>query len=453
MVNSPTRSASPTRSPKKSSNEPKSGALVLCGSISWDWIGRRTAKGAPSKDQLAHLEFPTPKVYGPARHIKATKVFTSCVSAHQVIVDGKWPSNGVAYTFGRNDKGQLGDGQSVCRDDPYPVSDLDGKVVEAATGRSFTLLLTDKGSVYGSGENKHWTALGASGTDVKTFTLIKGLADLHIKSISCGAEFAVALDSEGKVHAWGNPQYGQVGDGSVHEYIAPNNRMLNDPQPVKPVKGLDDEKIIQISCGQNHTHALSDKGLVWSWGFGVGTNNSSHDALVPKSISGFVERHNPVKKIVAGPSCGMLVDDRDTLHVWGKWKNSGDGGQGTPWMYPKHFSGLSGWKIREMSMGATSIFCLADNSCISWGQACNHGELGHGDNKPRSATNAVKVEALEDFYTIAVAAGQGQTLLIVDPTDAKFSSLGVIGDLATEAPGDKKRKADGEAKATKKGKA
>ncbi|KAJ3372581.1 Protein rcc2 [Kappamyces sp. JEL0680] len=389
MVNSPTRSASPTRSPKKSSNEPKSGALVLCGSISWDWIGRRTAKGAPSKDQ-----------YEPT--LTAAKVFTSCVSAHQVIVDGKWPS------VNSNDKGQLGDGQSVCRDDPYPVSDLDGKVVEAATGRSFTLLLTDKGSVYGSGENKHWTALGASGTDVKTFTLIKGLAGLHIKSISCGAEFAVALDSEGKVHAWGNPQ----------------------SLAVKTIPMLSLTRVLF-----------------------VGTNNSSHDALVPKSISGFVERHNPVKKIVAGPSCGMLVDDRDTLHVWGKWKNSGDGGQGTPWMYPKHFSGLSGWKIREMSMGATSIFCLADNSCISWGQACNHGELGHGDNKPRSATNAVKVEALEDFYTIAVAAGQGQTLLIVDPTDAKFSSLGVIGDLATEAPGDKKRKADGEAKATKKGKA
>jgi alpha-tubulin suppressor-like RCC1 family protein len=44
--------------------------------------------------------------------------------------------------------------------------------------------------------------------------------------------------------------------------------MLNDPQPVKEVKGLDGEKIVQISSGANHSHALSDKGLVWSWGFG-----------------------------------------------------------------------------------------------------------------------------------------------------------------------------------------
>ena len=47
-------------------------------------------------------------------------------------------------------------------------------------------------------------------------------------------------------------------------------------------------------------------------------------------------------KVVAGPTCGMLLDERETLHVWGKWKNSGDGGQGTPWMYPKYFSGRSG---------------------------------------------------------------------------------------------------------------
>ncbi len=114
--------------------------------------------------------------------------------------------------------------------------------------------------------------------------------------------------------------------------------------------------------------------------------NESKDQLIPKSIPGFVERSNPVMKVVAGPTCGMLLDERETLHVWGKWKNSGDGGQGTPWMYPKYFSGLSGWKVRDFScgsrvdiyLGAFSLFATADTSCISWGQGCSHGGLCTG---------------------------------------------------------------------------
>lgn len=58
----------------------------------------------------------------------------------------------------------------------------------------------------------------------------------------------------------------------------------------------------------------------------------------------------------------MAIDSRDTLHVWGKWKNSGDGGQGTPWSYPKYFTGLSGWTVRDISLGAFSLFALASTS-------------------------------------------------------------------------------------------
>jgi hypothetical protein len=81
---------------------------------------------------------------------------------------------------------------------------------------------------------------------------------------------------------------------------------------------------------------------------------------------------------------------------------------------PKMFTGLSGWVINSMSAGNTSLFALGDSSTTSWGQGCNSGELGHGANKPRSATNAVLVDALEGFETMDVSCGLGQTLLIVN---------------------------------------
>lgn len=38
-------------------------------------------------------------------------------------------------------------------------------------------------------------------------------------------------------------------------------------------------------------------------------------------------------------------------------------------MYPKYFQGLSGWKVREISFGEKSLFCVAETSTISWGQS------------------------------------------------------------------------------------
>ena len=44
---------------------------------------------------------------------------------------------------------------------------------------------------------------------------------------------------------------------------------------MKPVKGLDDKKIIQIACGSNHSYALDDEGNVYAWGFaGYGRRNA-----------------------------------------------------------------------------------------------------------------------------------------------------------------------------------
>jgi alpha-tubulin suppressor-like RCC1 family protein len=129
----------------------------------------------------------------------------------------------------------------------------------------------------------------------------------------------------------------------------------------------------------------------------------------------------------------MVIDSRNALMVWGKWKNSGDGGQGTPWLYPKYFTGLNGWDITDISCGGTCLFALSEQSTISWGQGCNHGELGHGADRPKSATNAVKVDDLEECTVSSVSCGLGQTLLLVDKGESRLKDLPVIGELSVAA--------------------
>ena len=77
---------------------------------------------------------------------------------------------------------------------------------------------------------------------------------------------------------------------------------------------------------------------------------------------------------------------------------------------------------------------MAETSTISWGQGCGNGELGHGADKPRSATNAVLVDSLEGFHIQDVSCGYGHTLLLVDRKDPKFEKLPIGLEHFTEAP-------------------
>lgn len=135
--------------------------------------------------------------------------------------------NGVAYTFGRNDKHQLGDSKTTARSDPFAVV-LDEKVIDAACAKGHSILLTESGKVYGAGNNSNFEATGVSSKDqdVSQFTLVKGLEGIKIVQVAAGIDFSMGLADDGKVYAWGCPQYGQLGTtGSDHEYIGPKKKV------------------------------------------------------------------------------------------------------------------------------------------------------------------------------------------------------------------------------------
>lgn len=63
--------------------------------------------------------------------------------------------DGKILTWGRNDRGQLGHGDTVRRDEPTEVVALKGhQIIAGAVGRGHTLFLTSKGQVFACGENK-----------------------------------------------------------------------------------------------------------------------------------------------------------------------------------------------------------------------------------------------------------------------------------------------------------
>ena len=228
---------------------------------------------------------------------------------------------GNLYTFGRNDKGQLGNNTLKSVDQPQKITIGEAKFKTAAVGRSHTIIVTQDGKMYGSGSNKFYQTLGSNSPDTKEFKEVKGV-DEKVVMVTCGAEFTICLTEEGNMYSFGNPQYGQLGINATKEYIGSNNRIIYQPQTTSLIKL--DAKIVEISAGINHCICLDDKGQIYTWGFAgfgrLGLNHSPpKDILVPTPVPGFLERNNPIKKICAGQSCGMVIDSNDALHLWGKW--------------------------------------------------------------------------------------------------------------------------------------
>ncbi|KAF8406526.1 hypothetical protein HHK36_008614 [Tetracentron sinense] len=386
----------------------KGGELLFCGATNWDTIGRL----GNSDGNLV-----SPTRLRPLVGVDIRFVASGCLSCHCVALDVE----GRCYTWGRNEKGQLGHGDTLQRDRPTVVSELSKyKIIRAGAGRGHTVVVTEDAISFTFGWNKHGQ-LG-SGSVKSEFELspVRCLVS-EVRNAVCGADFTVWLSSvEGSsILTAGLPQYGQLGHGTDNEYNTKESsvKLAYEPQfRPRAISSLSGEAIVKVACGTNHTVAVDSSGFVYTWGFG-GYGRLGHreqkDEWVPRRVE-FFQRQNilpPDAVISAGSVSSACTAGGGQLYMWGKIKSSGD-----DWMYPKPVMDLSGWNIRCMDYGSMHHFCGADDSCISWGRA-QYGELGYGPNGPKSSAVPKKVEILDSMHVISVACGMGHSIIVVDRTN------------------------------------
>lgn len=389
--------------------EKRGGELLFCGATSWDTIGRR-------KGLEGNLASPTR--LRPLVGVDIRFVASGCTSCHCVALDVE----GRCYTWGRNEKGQLGHGDTIQRDRPTVVSELlKYKVVRAGSGRSHTVVVTAEGTSFAFGWNKHGQlGSGSARNEIESSPVRCHVSE--VKNTACGADFTVWLSSvEGaSILTAGLPQFGQLGHGTDNEYNTKDSsvRLAYEAQPrPRAIAALAGETIVKVACGTNHTVAVDSNGFVYTWGFG-GYGRLGHreqkDEWVPRRVDVF-QRNNvlpPDAVISAGSVNSACTAGGGQLYMWGKIKNTGD-----DWMYPKPLMDLSGWNIRCMDSGNMHHFVGADASCISWGHA-QYGELGFGPNGQKSSAMPKKVDILEGMHVISVGCGMGHSMVVVDRTNA-----------------------------------
>lgn len=194
---------------------------------------------------------------------------------------------GALWAWGRNDRGQLGDGTTTDRPAPVRVTGLPRPALAISAGRSHSVALLDDGTVWCWGENT-FGKLGRAGlgemslVPVRTpITPVTSSAPPvpPITAIAAGGDHTLALDESGAVWSWGRFGRGQLGRLS-REIIDNPDDFFVSPEAF-PV-GLP-ARIIAIAAGDEFSLALEEDGRLWGWG----DNASSQlgDDLQPRYLS------------------------------------------------------------------------------------------------------------------------------------------------------------------------
>lgn len=182
-------------------------------------------------------------------------------------------TDGTVWTYGKNDVGQLGIGQTLgCYRIPCEIKIKNVTAISA--GREYCMALDNEGNVWSWGSNKSGQ-LGNGSYENTAVPVKVSFGNVKIKSISAGNEHSMAVSESNEVYVWGSNESGQLGinDGSI--------KSLNIP-----VK-LNMTNVKMASAGINHSVVLKADGTVYTFGdnlYGqLGTGNFTKQ-MKPKSI-------------------------------------------------------------------------------------------------------------------------------------------------------------------------
>ncbi len=303
-------------------------------------------------------------------------------------------TTGVAYAWGSNSNGQLGDGTIISKQTPVLVAPLSGLTFSlVSAGTNYSLGLTTAGIAYAWGTN----FAGQLGDDTNTQRLnpVPVCCGLTFVQISAGAIHSLGITTTGIAYAWGGNSVGQLGDNTASAKRTPVrvcggltfsqvsaglnhslgitttgiayswgfngqgqlgiNTVESKRTPVAVCSGL---TFSQVSTGDDFSLGITTTGIGYGWGdnfngqLGDGFNSN---VSMPVAIFGGLT----FSQISAGSNHSLGVSTTGIAYAWGNNANGQLGiGSTFPSFYPVEVSG--GLKAYKISAGLNGSFMLGE---------------------------------------------------------------------------------------------
>ena len=233
-------------------------------------------------------------------------------------------------------------------------------------------------------------------------------ANKRIEYVTMGASHTIALDNTGDLWTWGWGDRGQLGHGNRGNCTRPRKlEMLgyrSDHDLRKQGQRANNRgalgsnialrtQVRQIATGEDHCVALSNSGIVWTWGSGA-RGQLGHGWPKDGKSKFSVVSHTPrrvesLRRTVVEVACGayhsVALVNAGSLYTWGSGKQLGLGvfvGDGDNAL-PSAVKALSKFRVRHVGCGFGFTAATTHSGDVyTWGSG-EHGQLGHGDMQDR----------------------------------------------------------------------
>ncbi|MGB0743339.1 MAG: hypothetical protein ACPGSB_02330, partial [Opitutales bacterium] len=315
---------------------------------------------------------------------------TAAGEAHILLI----ATDGTLWSFGLNDRGQLGVGDQQSRTSPVQIDNRTDWIAVAA-GSKHSLALYDNDG-----------------------------------------------DGDGLVFAWGDNTFGQLN-------LEVSNNPALDIEKEVPDEPIDSNTYISIASGNTHNHAIRSDRTLWTWG---SSNGGPELGIL---VDGDRTPLGPVELTRVGSLTGwqrlfggfsITYATRNAwfspgrLYAWGTGAYLGNGQSGSNFKTPTRIGSDNNWAFISRSTaqgGIPHVIALkTDGSLYGWGSN-GEGQLGlpiydgNGTlNYPENLfrTSPTRLEFPNDY--LAVGAGDGFTVIIREDGLVQTAGRNDLGQLA-----------------------
>lgn len=262
-------------------------------------------------------------------------------------------------------------------------------------------------------------------TSVVTPAIVPALTEHRVRIVSCGAEHTACLTETGLLFTFG-AGLGQL--GHAFEAAAHTPRVISS---------LKDRRIVSVACGSMHSAAVDASGVLYMWGRGVNGQLGLGDAINHQPSPAAVEDMPDKSQSVA---CGMahtlaVTMGSGDVYSWG-WGRGGQLGHGPSEetvRRPKLVEALRGKKVRQVVAGVNFSACLTESGQIYfWGTATldNANTPQNGSTSTNSVLPTPQlVDTLNSKGIVQIAAGGHHLLALTHSGDVYAWGSGVRGQL------------------------
>jgi alpha-tubulin suppressor-like RCC1 family protein len=324
---------------------------------------------------------------------KITTPFINYISgcsglSHSAVIGDTAEHSKLLMVWGRNDRGQLGTGDTVHRPSPTEPD---------------------------------WSKTMSRTSDSQPY-FQEQTARPRFIMVACGEDSTVGVTDKGQVYSWGSNDYGQLGISDQTAEMVKTPAGLYYRSVPYFISSFRNVFIVAITAGSYHFAALSDMGQVFVWGSNsegqLGMGDFSQRNL-PVPLDYFI---SPVQQVQAGSYHTVFLDTFGRVFVCGLNSNGQLGaGEGIEAKTPNVVSAISQQHITTVASGHYHVFAIAEDGVVwSWG-ANSFGQLGVGDtiNKftPRPVSAGLINGEKTSFNVYNVFAGQRHSIIVTDSGD------------------------------------